>query len=252
MSRILKLFISFTALFLVSCSSSTSDRKTLEMATNANFPPYEYVVKDGEYAGVDIEIAKELSKRLGLTLNIHNMPFDSIIASVASGKVDIGLSGFTVTEERKKSINFSDTYAKSKQVIIVTHKSPIEGLKDLYDEKSQFKVGVQLSTTGAIYFGDDIKNKKLNSTMVEFHNGADAISALSSGKIDCVIIDSEPAKSFIVANQGLKILETEYIEEEYAMVVSKDKPDLLVKINKTLAEMKTDGTIEKILNKYIN
>ena len=148
----------FVALFLSACSSNEKD--TLRVATNANFPPYEYI-ENGDYAGIDIEIAKQIAKELNLKLDIQNMPFDSIIAAVASNKADIGISGFTVTDERKKSINFSDSYAKSKQAIIVKDDSSIKKVDDLYGDNA-YSVGVQLSTTGAIYFGDDIEKKKTN------------------------------------------------------------------------------------------
>ena len=134
----------FVALFLSACSSNEKD--TLRVATNANFPPYEYI-ENGDYAGIDIEIAKQIAKELNLKLDIQNMPFDSIIAAVASNKADIGISGFTVTDERKKSINFSDSYAKSKQAIIVKDDSPIKKVDDLYGDNA-YSVGVQLSTTG--------------------------------------------------------------------------------------------------------
>ena len=170
----------FVALFLSACSSNEKD--TLRVATNANFPPYEYI-ENGDYAGIDIEIAKQIAKELNLKLDIQNMPFDSIIAAVASNKADIGISGFTVTDERKKSINFSDSYAKSKQAIIVKDDSSIKKVDDLYGDNA-YIVGVQLSTTGAIYFGDDIEKKKTKATLQEYHNGADAVAALIAGKID--------------------------------------------------------------------
>ena len=133
----------FVALFLSACTSNEKD--TLRVATNANFPPYEYI-ENGDYVGIDIEIAKQIAKELNLKLDIQNMPFDSIIAAVASNKADIGISGFTVTDERKKSINFSDSYAKSKQAIIVKDDSSIKKVDDLYGDNA-YSVGVQLSTT---------------------------------------------------------------------------------------------------------
>ena len=237
----------FVALFLSACTSNEKD--TLRVATNANFPPYEYI-ENGDYAGIDIEIAKQIAKELNLKLDIQNMPFDSIIAAVASNKADIGISGFTVTDERKKSINFSDSYAKSKQAIIVKDDSSIKKVDDLYGDNA-YRVGVQLSTTGAIYFGDDIEKKKTKATLHEYHNGADAVAALIAGKIDCVIIDEQPAKSFVASNRGLEILATEYVEEEYAIIVSKEKEELLKKINSIISKLKSDGTIDAIQKKYI-
>ena len=214
----------------------------LSMATNANFPPYEFKEGDG-YAGIDVEIAGAIAKYLGMELEINDVEFGSIIGGVQSGKFMMGMAGMTVTDERKESVNFSNTYAKGIQSIIVKEDSEIASPDDL-DGK---KIGVQQDTTGDIYATDDYGTENVTS----FKNGADAVQALLTDKVDCVIIDNEPAKSFVAANEGLKILDTEYVEEEYAICVAKENTELLDKINEALDALTADGTIPAIIGKYI-
>lgn len=212
----------------------TSDEAaTLVMATNATFPPYEYV-ENNEYEGIDIEIAQSIADELGLELVIEDVEFGSIIAGVESGKFDMGMAGMTVTEERLQSVNFSDTYATAVQSVIVPEGSVIASIDDI---TADMKIGVQQDTTGDIYASDDY--------------GADAVQALETGKVDCVIIDNEPAKAYVEANEGLVILDSAYAEEEYAICIAKDNEKLLADINGALAKLKEDGTIDAIVSKYI-
>ena len=171
------------------------------------------------------------------------MEFDSIITAVQTGKADMGLAGMTVTDERKQSVNFSDTYATGIQVVIVTEDSDIASVDDLEGKK----IGVQLSTTGDIYASDDYGEDFVE----QYNKGADAVMALKQGKVDAVIIDNEPAKSFVAANEGLKILDTEYVTEDYAACINKENAELLDAVNGALAELKEDGTLQSILDKYI-
>lgn len=215
----------------------------LTMATNAYFPPYEYYDGD-KVVGIDPDIAQAVADKLGLKLKIDDMEFDSIITAVQTGKADMGLAGMTVTEDRLKNINFSDSYATGIQSIIVKEGSTIAKPDDLKGKK----IGVQLSTTGDIYacqdYGEDSVEK--------YNKGADAVMALSQGKVDAVIIDNEPAKSFVAANKGLKLLDTKYVSEDYAACISKDNQALLEAVNGALKELKEDGTIQAILDKYIS
>ena len=216
----------------------------LVMATNAAFPPYEYV--EGEdFKGIDVEIAGEIAKKLGMELEIQDVEFDSIIAGVQGGKFDMGMAGMTVTDERKESVNFSDSYATAIQVIIVAEDSEINSVDDITENT---KIGVQQGTTGHIYASDDYGE----DAVVPFNKGADAVQALKTGKVDCVIIDNEPAKAFVKANEGLKILDTEYVTEQYAICVAKNNEELLEKINTALKELQDEGTIDKIVAKYIS
>lgn len=215
----------------------------LTMATNAYFPPYEYY--EGEkIVGIDAEIAQAVADKLGLELKIEDMEFDSIITAVQTGKADMGLAGMTVTDERKESVNFSDTYATGIQVVIVTENSDIASVDDLAGKK----IGVQLSTTGDIYASDDYGEDNVE----KYNKGADAVMALTQGKVDAVIIDNEPAKNFVAANEGLKILDTEYVTEDYAACINKENTALLDAVNGALTELKEDGTLQKIIDKYIS
>lgn len=236
-----------TASLLSACGSEkpagmTVNEGVLTMATNAYFPPYEYYEGD-QVVGIDAEIAGAVAEKLGLELKIEDMEFDSIITAVQTGKADMGLAGITVTDERKQSVNFSDSYATGIQVIIVAEDSDIAGVDDLADKK----IGVQLATTGDIYAKDDFGEDHVE----EYNKGADAVMALKQGKVDAVIIDNEPAKSFVAANEGLKILDTEYVTEDYAACMNKENAELLEAVNGALAELKADGTLQEIIDKYI-
>lgn len=224
-------------------NTDANAQKTLTMATNAEFPPYEY--KEGDkVVGIDAEVAQAIADKLGMKLEIVDTKFDAIIPGVQSGKYDMGMAGMTVTPEREQSVAFSDSYATGIQSIIVKQGSAIKSVDDL-SEKT--KIGVQLGTTGDIYAKDDFGDEAVQ----EYDKGADAVQALLAGKIDCVIIDNEPAKSFVAANEGLEILKTSYAEEDYAICFKKDNTELQKKVNDALKELIADGTLQKIVNKYI-
>ena len=224
-------------------NTDANTQETLTMATNAEFPPYEY--KEGDkVVGIDAEVAQAIADKLGMKLEIVDTKFDAIIPGVQSGKYDMGMAGMTVTPEREQSVAFSDSYATGIQSIIVKQGSAIKSVDDL-SEKT--KIGVQLGTTGDIYAKDDFGDESVQ----EYDKGADAVQALLAGKIDCVIIDNEPAKSFVAANEGLEILKTSYAEEDYAICFKKDNTELQTKVNDALKELIADGTLQKIVNKYI-
>lgn len=228
----------------VASEPTAPSENTLVMATNAEFPPYEYY-EDEKIVGIDAEIAEAIGKKLGKEVKIENMEFGAILAAIQSGKADFSLAGMTVTDDRKESVNFSDSYATGIQVIIVKEDSKIATTEDLTDKK----IGVQENTTGDIYISDD---ETLGNKVVErYSKGADAVQALLQGKIDAVVIDNEPAKEFVKANEGLKILDAKYADEDYAIALAKDNTELLEDINKALAELKEDGTIQTIIDKYI-
>lgn len=243
--------VAMLALATVGCGStetaSGSDtdtaKKTLTMGTNAAFPPYEFVDDNGEIVGIDAEIAKAVADKLGMDLVIKDMDFDSLLPAVQGGSVDVVLAGLTVSEERKQSVDFTDSYATGVQVIVVKEGSAIKTVDDL----DGVMIGVQSGTTGDIYCTDDYGAEHVK----QFTNGALAIQALLNGQVDCVVIDNEPAKAFVAANTGLAILDTEYAVEDYAVAVSKDNNELLNQFNTAMAELKADGTIDKIIGKYI-
>lgn len=216
---------------------------TLVMATNAEFPPYEY--HDGDkIVGIDAEIAQAIADELGMTLEIEDIAFDSIIPELASGKADMALAGMTVTEDRKASVDFSDSYASASQMIIVKEDSQITGPADL----EGITVGVQLGTTGDIYVSD-LEAK--GTTVERYNKGFEAVQALSQGKVDAVVIDGEPAKTFVAETEGLKILDEAFTEEDYAIAVKKGNTELLDKINGALKNLKDSGTLDEIVAKYI-
>ena len=227
--------------------SLTAKAGTLTMATNAEFPPYEY--KDGEtIIGIDAEVAKLIADKLGLKLEIADVDFDSIIPGVQTGKYDMGMAGMTVTDERKQKVNFSDSYAKGIQVIIVKEGSDIKSKDDLEGKK----IGTQQGTTGYIYASDTPENGGYGEeNVIGYASGAVAVEALKSGKVDCVIIDNEPAKAYVAANTGLKILDTEFTNEDYAICFSKKNPELQKKVNDALNELKASGEFQKVVDKYI-
>ena len=221
---------------------TTVTEGVLTMGTNAAFPPYEYYEGD-TVVGIDAEIAQAIAEKLGLSLEIVDMDFNSIITAVQSGKVDVGIAGMTVDPEREKNVDFTDSYATGVQVVIVTEDSDIASVDDLEGKL----IGTQEGTTGWSYcsedYGDDM--------VIPYTNGATAVQALLDGKVDCVVIDQQPALSFVEANEGLKILETEYAVEDYAIAVSKDNTALRDAINTALNELIEDGTVQGILDKYI-
>lgn len=242
MKKIIALSLAVVMSACVFAGCGKKEEKVLTMATNATFPPYEYYEGD-KIIGIDAEIAEKLAEKMGMKLDIQDTEFGSIITGVQSGKYSMGMAGMTVTDERKQSVDFSDSYATGIQSVIVKEGSDIKTIDDLKGHK----IGVQQDTTGHIYATDDYGEENVTP----FNKGADAVAALVSGKVDCVIIDNEPAKSYVSANTGLKILDTEYAVEDYAIAVSKNNPELLKSINAALKELQDDGTIKQIVDKYI-
>ncbi len=230
---------------------------TLTMCTNLAFPPYEfictpeegaekgYVVVDGG-AGIDIEIAYNIAKKLGCDLEVVDTEFGSIIGGVSQGKYDFSMAGMTVTDERKQSVAFSNSYATGIQAIIVKEDSELT-MEQLFAADASYVCGVQESTTGDIYVSDELGDSRVE----RYLTGNEAVMSLSTGKIDFVVIDNEPAKAFVAAMPGLKVLETPYAVEEYAACFAKDNTELVEKFNTALAELIEDGTVAAIVNKYI-
>lgn len=245
------------AMFVVAAFSGcgASGTKKLVMATNASFPPYEYV-DGGKIVGIDAEVAAKIAEKLGMELEIVDTEFGSIIGGVTTGKYDMGMAGMTVTEERKESVNFSQTYAIGVQAIIVPENSAFKSMDDFFNEdgsvKADLMIGVQQDTTGDIYASDTVENGGFGEDHVtRYKTGNDAVQALVSGKVNAVIIDNEPAKSYVASNAGLVILDAPYTEEEYAIAIAKDNTELLDSINAALDELKADGTLQEIVDKYI-
>ena len=221
---------------------TTVETGKLTMATNAAFPPYEMTTDAGDFEGIDIEAAQAIADKLGLELQIDDMDFDAALLSVQQGKADIVMAGVTVTDERKAVMDFSDSYATGIQSIIVPEGSDIASPDDLAGKK----IGTQRGTTGYIYCSDDFGDENV----VAYDDGLTAVQALNNGQVDAVVIDNAPAKEFIAANPGLKILDTSYAEEDYAIGMAKNSP-LEDAVNSVLEELKADGTLQAIVDKYI-
>ena len=204
---------------------ATVEAGKLTMATNATFPPYEMTTDSGELEGID------------------DMDFDAALLSVQQGKADIVMAGVTVTDERKAVMDFSDSYATGIQSIIVPNDSDIASPDDLAGKK----IGTQRGTTGYIYCSDDFGE----DSVVAYDNGLTAVQALNNGQVDAVVIDNAPATEYVAANPGLKVLDTSYAEEDYAIGMAKGSA-LEDAVNKALEELKADGTLQAIVDKYIN
>ena len=215
----------------------------LTMSTNAAFPPYEMTADDGSFEGIDIEVAAAIADKLGLELQVDDMDFDAALLAAQNGKSDMVMAGVTVTDERQKVMDFSDTYAEGIQSVIVPEDSDIASVDDLAGKT----IGTQRGTTGYIYCTDDFGE----DSVVAYDNGLTAVQALNNGQVDAVVIDNAPAKEFVAANTGLKILDTAYAQEDYAIGVAKGNTELLNAINGALEELQADGTLQSIVDKYI-
>ena len=260
MKKFMKGLLATTMVFammtsLVGCGGGSEaeapadETATLVMATNATFPPYEFYEGE-EIVGIDAEIGAAIAEKLGMDFVIEDMEFDAIIPAVTSGKASFGMAGMTVTEERLQSVDFSDSYAKGVQVVIVAEGSAITSVDDLFAEGASNVIGVQTGTTGDLYSTWDLEDAGL-ATVERFNKGADAVLALTQGKVDCVVIDNEPAKEFVAANEGLLILDKEYAVEDYAICFAKDS-ELTAQVNGALQELIADGTVQAIIDTYIS
>lgn len=232
-------------------TAENTEGGTLVMGTNAQFPPYEFRDENNEVAGIDADIAAAIADKLGMELEITDMAFDSLIPALQSGTIDIILAGMTADPERAESVDFTDSYATGVQVIIVPEDSDIAPTEQedgtMAVDLTGKLIGVQAGTTGDMYCTDDYGQESVR----QYDNGALAVSALANGQIDCVVIDNEPAKNYVAANTGLKILDTEYITENYAAAIAKDNTELYEQVNAAIQELKADGTIDEIIGKYI-
>ena len=251
MKRIFALVLA--VLMVAAVMSGCSGKKKLEekgkliMSTNAEFPPYEMTDDNGKFIGIDVEIAQAIADKLGLELVIDDMDFDGALLAVQQGKSDIVMAGVSVTPDRQKVMEFSDSYATGIQVVIVKEDSDVT-----MDNLGDKMIGTQRGTTGYLYASDTPENGGYGEDHVTaYDNGASAVQALLNGQVDCVIIDKAPAQEYVKANPGLKLLEGNWKEEQYAIGIDKGNTELLEDVNEALAELKADGTIQKIIDKYI-
>ena len=242
-----------TAMF-AGCSGKTgSNVDTIEkgkliMSTNAAFPPYEMTDDSGNYVGIDVEIAQAIADKLGLELVIDNMGFTAALEAAQNGKSDMVMAGVTVTDDRLLVMDFSNSYATGIQVVIVPEGSDITSPDDLEGKI----IGTQMGTTGYIYASDTPENGGYGEeNVIAYDNGITAVQALLNGQVDAVIIDNAPAQAFVESNPGLKILDTEWLTENYAIGFAKGNTKLVEAVNAALEALTADGTVQKIVDKYI-
>lgn len=242
-----------TAMF-AGCSGKTgSNVDTIEkgkliMSTNAAFPPYEMTDDSGNYVGIDVEIAQAIADKLGLELVIDNMGFTAALEAAQNGKSDMVMAGVTVTDDRLLVMDFSNSYATGIQVVIVPEGSDITSPDDLEGKT----IGTQMGTTGYIYASDTPENGGYGEeNVIAYDNGITAVQALLNGQVDAVIIDNAPAQAFVESNPGLKILDTEWLTENYAIGFAKGNTKLVEAVNAALEALTADGTVQKIVDKYI-
>ena len=222
----------------------------LTMSTNASFPPYEMVADDGSFEGIDVEVAGAIAEKLGLELQVDDMGFDAALQAAQTGKSDMVMAGVTITEERQAVMDFSNSYANGVQVVIVKEGSPIQTVDDLANANM---IGCQMGTTGYTFCSDTPENGGFGEDRVTpYDDGAAAVQALMNGQIDAVVIDNKPAQEYVAANPGLKILDGDFTNEDYAIGVAKGNTALLDAINGALEELTNDGTIQSIVDKYIS
>ena len=234
---------------------TTIEEGKLIMSTNASFPPYE-MVADGEgfagtgFEGIDVEIAWYLAQATGLELVIDDMEFTSALIAVQDNKSDMMLAGLTYNEERDEVMDFSTPYANGVQVVIVPEDSEIATVDDLANAEM---IGTQSGTTGYIYCSDTPENGGFGEDHVTaYDNGATAVQALLNGQIDAVVIDNGPAQEYVAANPGLKILDTEFTNEDYCLAVDQDNTALLEALNTVLETMIDEGLVEEIVSHYVS
>lgn len=224
----------------------TSEGGTLIMATEAGFAPYEYTEDGSEVIGVDVDIANEIAKDMGKELKILNMDFDTVLISVQQGKADFGAAGISVTEERKKNMDFSVEYAVSKIVLVV--KADNETIKSADDITSDTIIGVQQGNTADNYCQDEYSS----STLKPYTKFLQAALDLDNDKIDCIMMDSLPAAQLVAQNPDLKILEKEVFTDKYAIAVQKGNTEMLEQINSTLNRLIEEGKIDEFTIKHSN
>ena len=215
----------------------------LIMLTNAAFPPYEYRLSDGTIAGVDADLAQAIADKLGVELEIVDMEFDSLIPALLSGKGDVVAAGVTITPERLASVDFSDTYADAKQLIIVPKEgATVSGEDDLAGKN----LGVQLGTTGDL-LATDIEG----ATVSQYKSGLEAAMDLQNGRLDAVILDMLPAQNIVAQNDDLVVIDMDSTDEQYAVAVAKNNADFLDVINGVIAQLSEDGAFEEMTSKHI-
>ena len=230
-------FAALAAAVLCGCSDSGADK--VKMITEATFPPYEFL-RGHEIVGIDVEICRAIAQKLGREFSCETVDFDSVIPAVISGKADLAAAGITITEDRKKNVDFSVPYVKTGIVVIYKKSVGFTGP----EQRKGKKIGVQGGTTSETYVLEELKQEPERS-----RSPAESVAALKSGRVEFVIADIDPAKNCVKGEPDLAI--SDFItSEEYAIAIKKGQPELLKTINETIAEVKADGRLAKWIADY--
>ena len=222
-------------------SGCGKNKNEIIMVTEAGFAPYEYY-ENGEIVGVDVAIAKEIAKELGKKLVVKNVDFDSIVSELKSGKADFAAAGMSITEERKKQVDFTIEYVTSNQVVVVKKDSSLNDITQL-DGK---RIAVQLGTVGDSYVTENYKNSEINRQK-KFLVAAESVK---NNKADCIVMDQIPAQQLVSQNPELKILDGILFKDSYGMAVKKGNTELLDTMNTVLQRLIDEGKIEEYIIEY--
>lgn len=238
------LIIVLSALMLFSCAKKEEQNKVYVFATDATWPPLEYIDESGNLTGFEVELVPMIGEKVGVKMEAKNIPWDTIFAGLANGQYDGVASGVSVTEDRKKTMDFSTPILEAGQVIIVKKASTVSGIDDI----KGLKVGVQIGTTGDLVLDDyDVVRKQYDDIGL-------ALQDMLNGNIDACVCDSLIASDFVLANPNykdkLKVAGSAFTQEDIAIAVKKGNKELLDLINKGLAELKADGSYDKLKAKW--
>lgn len=237
-----KLFVLFLSLCMVlAASGALAD--SVKVGTNAEFPPFEFIADDGSIQGFDIELISAILDLAGIEYSVESMEFDALPAALEAGQIDIAIAGMTISEEKGKSVLFSEPYFSATQKIIVPADSAINTVEDI---KAGMKIGVQLGTTGDIYVTDSMEG----IVCERYSKALDAIMDMKNGRLDAVMVDSAPASVFAGEIEGLKVLEEKLSDEQYGVAVKLENTELMEKINAGLASLKENGKFDELYVKY--
>ena len=237
-----KLFVFFLSLCMVlAASGALAD--SVKVGTNAEFPPFEFIADDGSIQGFDIELISAILDLAGIEYSVESMEFDALPAALEAGQIDIAIAGMTISEEKSKSVLFSEPYFSATQKIIVPADSAINTVEDI---KAGMKIGVQLGTTGDIYVTDSMEG----IVCERYSKALDAIMDMKNGRLDAVMVDSAPASVFAGEIEGLKVLEEKLSDEQYGVAVKLENTELMEKINAGLASLKENGKFDELYVKY--
>ena len=236
-----KFFIIFSLLSILFITGCNKNENELVLVTEAGFAPYEYY-EDGEIVGVDIEIAKIIASKLNKELVIKDVSFDFLINEVKSGKAEFAAAGISITDERKKEVDFTKEYTISNQVVIVKKNSSLKS----FDELKNKKIAVQLGTVADLY----VEENYPDATLITHKKYLSAVEDVKAGKADCIIMDNLPAQQIVKENSDLKIMDGILFRDKYGMIVKKGNTELKKQIDDILEELINDGTIDNLILKY--